>query len=534
MHTAKLVHRILFAITLLVGITHAWSVRYQIRPDGVSYIDMARAMSSGDWQTAKNCTWSPGYPAVIAVLLTLTRSATTLGREWVVAHGANLFFYFLALIAFDRFWQEVGFPKDTDDDSIGVVAPVSWTVLGFTLFGITFAPILDVVTPDLCVATVVFATGWFLLRWNRGEPSLRLAAVFGALLGLGYLVKAVLFPLGVAIIGALALAALIRRRGFLGVAVAGLVFLLVASPLIFIVSKASGHLSFSEAGRLVYAWNVNNVTYDENSRIPIGTRALAQPATYLTPIRNGITYAPWYDPSILGKDIKGKMHPAQQARVLYDNYKVVRDTLLIQFGALAFAAILLYWVCRKTSIRQTWPVAFYAICGLGLYSAVLIETRYIGAFVLTFWAACFGSVVIPKDLPLQRFVRMTLAVATAITVFLTLPSLISMLNPRTIPSEPLDVAREVSELGLPQGTKIAVVGDGRWQMWPQPLGLTISAEIPERQAPIFWTDAARQSDALGVMRSAHADVVIGKAPAGFTSPNWQCSSSTGYCVHDLR
>jgi hypothetical protein len=511
-----------------------WSVRYQIKPDGVSYIDMARAISAGDWKTAVNSTWSPAYPATIAALLKFAKSSSSLGVSWVAAHIANLFFYLLALLAFDLFWRELGTPQDAENPTLASITEFIWIALGFTLFAVTFVPILDVITPDLGVAAVVFATGFFLRRWVRSEVSLLQALLFGAILGVGYWIKAVLFPLGIIVILMLGGWELYRRTHVWRFGSLVAAFMVVVSPLIIVVSRTEHHLTFSESGRLVYAWNVNGVTFDENSKIPIGSRQLSHPATYVTPLRLGVTYAPWYDPAVYGKDIKGKFHLGQQLGVLYRNYKVLRDTFFLQFGALTFTALLLLLVCRKGIISQAWAVAFYASSALGLYSAVLIETRYIGPFLLLLWAVFLGNIIVPKELHIQRIARTSMVLATVVVGYLALPSLVSFCDVRTMPSLQLEIARQIGAEGVKPEDRVAVVGDGIWQMWPQPLRASISAEIPDRQAVMFWTEPDRQREALSVFRNTGAKLAVGKPPLGIVPKDWVCSRSTGYCSFDLR
>jgi hypothetical protein len=513
---------------MFLAVLHFWSVRHVINPDGVSYVDVARAMARGDWATARNSTWSPLFPALTALMLKLRVAGTALGHEWVAAHLATLLLFAVALYAFTRFWRLAG----ERSGGIGSAHPVAWPLLGYLLFATTFIPTLDVLTPDLGVAAVVLGASAFLITFARGEASVRSAALFGIVLGAGYIDKAVLFPIGLVALALFGAVQVFQKRSLLPPVVAGIAFVLLAAPLVIVQSRAEHKLTFGEAGRLAYAYNVNDYNFDANTKIAIGPKVLESPALYQVPLRSGITFSPWYDPAVLGKDIKSKMHPREQALVLYGNYKILRDLFLGTFGVLAMAWLVLLSCGSRQEALIHWPALLLAFAGLALYSAVLIETRYIGAFVLVVLGGLLGGVNVGAGNDSVRASRPVLVSATLILGFLAAPSLFSYLDARVKDNTQLDVAASLArQYSLPEDATVGVIGDPRWQFWPQALHWRIAAVIPRKQASTFWSlSPAEREQTLHGFRASGAQLVIAESDPTATPAGCKPLATLPYCV----
>jgi hypothetical protein len=68
-----------------------WNARYEMNPDGLSYIDIASETLRAGPSALVNGLWSPGYPALIAVMLGITHPST----EWEIpaVHFLNFVFF---------------------------------------------------------------------------------------------------------------------------------------------------------------------------------------------------------------------------------------------------------------------------------------------------------------------------------------------------------------------------------------------------------------------------------------------------------
>lgn len=132
------------------------------------------------------------------------------------------------------------------------------------------------------------------------HPELWRFAFLGIVLALGYLIKAVMLPLGFVFLLALWMQQP-RKRSFAQVLLAGLVFVALSLPFCLALSSARGRLTYGDAGVINYRHIMGmDITPLPPSSIP---RPEATPhiQEYSNKLRLG-TYPPWADPSY---DFKG-------------------------------------------------------------------------------------------------------------------------------------------------------------------------------------------------------------------------------------
>ena len=86
---------------IVIAIVKAWFTRYEIDPDAVSYLDLARAIAEGHLHTAVHAYWSPGYPPLLSPFLWLVRPNAY--WECPLAHFVNVLVFVGALASFQLF-----------------------------------------------------------------------------------------------------------------------------------------------------------------------------------------------------------------------------------------------------------------------------------------------------------------------------------------------------------------------------------------------------------------------------------------------
>ena len=91
--------RFFFLIAFIIGLLHAWFVRYGVDCDGTSYLDMGDAYFRGDWRAAINGYWSPLYSWILGFVLYVLKPASC--WESTIVHFTNFLIY---LIAFFLLW----------------------------------------------------------------------------------------------------------------------------------------------------------------------------------------------------------------------------------------------------------------------------------------------------------------------------------------------------------------------------------------------------------------------------------------------
>ena len=187
---------------LVCGVTIAlssWVARFSMNPDGVSYLDMADRLLKGDLHTLIHPYWSPLYPSLLAIALKVCTPAPSM--EAVVVHLLNCLIGWAALGSFTFFVRQ-----RTDRSAVT-------TAFAYALFlwGTCELIGLSNVTPDLCVAALVFWIAGLASRLAQGRGNRRTSIWLGIALSTGYFAKATLLPLGIALLVLLAIPRAVAR-----------------------------------------------------------------------------------------------------------------------------------------------------------------------------------------------------------------------------------------------------------------------------------------------------------------------------------
>jgi hypothetical protein len=489
------------ALAVVVGLIDFWGSRYNLNPDGVSYVEMAgHAVASGPGG-AINGYWSPGYPALIAPVLWLVHSG------WVAAipalHVVNLAIYILSLLVFLKVMRTAASPEaDVNAPALAVhVAPFAvavFVVIAMQCIG------LGLLTPDFGVMFFVLITVLACWQLERSPHSWRTAVGLGLVLGLGYWMKAILLPLNALLL--LGLFALPPRavRARTKILVAAVAFVLSALPLIVLVSAKVGHLTMGEVGRLNYAWEVDGVTpfvgWVGDSAVTFGSPVhpprVLQPAPqtleFATPIR--ATYPLWFDPSYWYAGVRSRIDLAGQWRVLkrglHDIALLLQDEWAVMVGLIAL------WLASARrpgrTDRSNVPVviALWSIAAALVYALVHVEARYLAGFVAAGVVAAWSG--LSRRTP-RRAIRLVLpAVLVALLV-----SLVRDLSQNTGGFEPayrpdyLVEAGQLHGIGVARGDPVAMVGDAFEAYAAFGAGTPITAQVIDSIG--FWqlTAAAR-------------------------------------------
>ena len=193
--------------------------------------------------------WSPGYPALLSVALLIFHPSSNF--EFPLTHLVNLLIFIVTLRLFSTFLRNW---LNATHSPVYITPFAFCTFLWFTLRFIG----LDGVNPDLCIAAITFLIADMVCRLYLPTATWKHHILLGLALAIGYYFKAAMLPLGVALLILLFLlppysAGLSRSKLLLS----GLVFLLLAAPLIVALSLRANRVTFGETGRLNYAWFVN-------------------------------------------------------------------------------------------------------------------------------------------------------------------------------------------------------------------------------------------------------------------------------------
>lgn len=383
---------------LALAAFQAYAQRFSIGPDGMSYLDLSDAVVDGRWSTLVNLYWSPLYPLLVGA----GRLVAGTGPRWEVAtmHAVNLACFIAMFASFEYLLVSIAeLARATRRSALGGPWGLAAAYALFGMFALTMTP-MELTTPDWLASAAIFLAFGALLRLNEsGARPWRDALVLGAALGLGALAKSFLVPWGVVCFVVLAMAT--RRRGVAITLIAVAAWAVFVLPWSFALSLAAGRPTFGDAGRLTFAWYVNEQDPPSLHGVPADTH---RPGTEAILPGVGVTgYAPgtdpmWFDPARWNATLAPHWNLHDQLGTL----KVFELFYIQNLAPLLFLAFVLAAAppgTRRVAWHRGWVVFVPMFAGLAAYALVIVTARYIMAFLLA------GTLTLLATLPIARRIR---------------------------------------------------------------------------------------------------------------------------------
>jgi hypothetical protein len=525
--------RIFFwSLALTLGLLRVLAHRNEMSPDGISYIEIAWRTTRFGLHEMVNAYWSPLYPFLLSLVFRFFHPPVQ--WDFTAAHLLNFAVYIASLASFELFLKGLILLRQTARESPEKSSPVSsrtvriWGYV-FFLWASYFWLGPNWVTPDLCVAFLVYLATVLLFRIWRGQDTWLVYAGFGALLGLGYWTKAAMFPLSfVFLFSAFCLSRLAGasfRSAALRTLLAAGVFSSFAVPLVLSLSAAKGRPTFGDVGRIGYTEFIDRATKTVHWQgEPMGTgipahptrRIFSDPAVYefASPIAG--SYPPWYDPSYWYEGVrphfqlKGQLWALFRAANLYLKIFSKSGALWVGFVAL--------WVAWRRALAWgsfamgAWLVILPSAVALVMYSLVLVEFRYVAPFALMLMLWMLARIRILGEAEPRFLKRFHL-------VFILAPALaVAWANARDLfdviqnkPYEPWVVAQQLHAMGLAPGTDVGFIGTGLEAYWAHLAGMRIVVEIPATEQQRFIAaDDDRRQKVLALFSSVGAKAILTK------------------------
>ena len=387
--------------------------------DAVQYLDIARAIARHDWLSALNPLWSQGYPALLALLRPLFAAGAA--GDWHAVRTLNFCIFALNYGCF--LYLLFGLSR-----TIGTTALRNRKLLfagGFALFVATqicFGQVSRVNPDELVTALLLLVCGLLVRMFylSAKAPAGRWL-LLGFVLGVGFVVKAVLLPIGIGILVMACIALLKQRRSLLPLTAAVLAFCSIAGVYGVALSLAVGKPTLGESGALNYAWHVNRLQKWVHWRGGVEPASQAWPKAAIarfaqwdtdppkfgeplhpdtilqqSPLVYGFntspvhaTYVPYYDPPYWYAGYRHVFRWRYQVIALLKSAGDLVGSLLPHpmFYAmlLAFAVLLVASDARRAAwlwVQAHWMVVAIALLGFAMYLPVHLEGRYLAGFLL--------------------------------------------------------------------------------------------------------------------------------------------------------
>ena len=565
--------RILFwCAGVALGAFDAWARRNHMDSDGVSYLDIGDAYWRGDWHMAVNAYWSPLYSWLLGLALKVLKPSAY--WEYPAVHLVNFLIYLAALGGFEFFLRAfVDHVRASGGDPRRATLPEwAWWTLGYSLFIWTSLVLITIrsVLPDMCVAAFVYLASGLLLRMRSGTATRRTFILLGIVLGLGYLAKAVMFPLAFVFLAVALFSSGSVRKAVPRVLVSALAFLAIAGPFIVALSRAKGRLTFGDSGRVTYAGCVNgvNVWYPGDSgrlRCDGGTvegvddwfpknvifrhpvkRIFDVPATYEFTGPIGGTYPIWYDPSYWQEGVKPQFDVKAQVQATTTAFIRYCWVFLSPFAQLNVSVGLLILVliaprpslCLKRATAN-WPLLIPALSASCLYSVVHVEYRFVAAFAVLLWLAAFSGLQLPASPESRRLIAGVVIAVAATSALSTLWWSRQRANAKNAAPVYWEAARALEKRGIHAGDKVAVISDEPWgpggSLVARLARIRLIAQVnrPDR----YWTaSSATQSQVIEAIAGTGAKAILSwkGPPRSVPDPSWQQLGGTDYYARILE
>ena len=545
----------------LVGLVHTGvAIQEQsMNEDGISYLDLGDAYLAGHWQPI-NSVWSPLYPLILGATLRLIRPS--LQWEFTVVHLVNFCIYLLALVCFDFFWRETrrALEAEVRADRGEITLPRwAWWAFGYALFVWSSVVLIRfrAVTPDMLVAALVYLAGGLLIRIGSAPPRPTTHALFGGVLGLGYLTKAVMFPVGFVFLGAAAVLEWMRERRFSNWLIGVVIFAAIAGPLVLALSLEKRRVTFGEVGRLTYLRYVNDMPYphwppdapgDLGRPLHPARQIHDNPAVYefRSPVRG--TYPLSFDPSYWYDGVSTRFDPEGQLERLVVNAGVYFDIFVRDQGGLLGIVLLLLAMSGKIrrGTRLGWPLALVgtSAAALALYLPVYVEGRYLAPFIVLLWGGILSLVRLEDGAMARAGLR---AAGVLLPLFLALQlaafdshavsRVLSGAPHRPARAAPRELAQTILAAGVQPGDEIGFIGYAFGATFARLAKIRITSEIPSGEAKRFWTAPKETQEAVLARfgKAGAVAVVTDELPPGPVPEGWSSvEGRRGYGYRLLR
>lgn len=541
--------------------------RDAMNTDGISYLDVGSAFARHDWGSAINAYWSPLYPFLLSLGLRVLKPAPY--WEFTVAHLVNFLIFAASAGAFEFFMARLlfwGTCRTGAGDLRGLSSLPQWAIraLGYTLFlwsSLKMLPIA-VVSPDATVALLVYLAAGIVLGMRVGLTRNRDFLLLGIVLGLGYLAKAPMLPVGIVFLATAVFAAGQVRRSVLRIIASATVAVLIAAPFVVRLSMLQGHLTWGDSAKLNYAWYVNQIPRYHWQGIPQGRgtpvhatkQIFDDPPVYAFDREGAATYAIWFDPSYWNAGVRPVLDWKAVSRQVMANGFIYYDVVFHQQAPFVVILLLLFLIGNRgklalTDVAESWALIVPAAAALGMYLLVHVEERMIAAFIVLLWMAALSAVRY-RDLPeIERSASLATVAVAAFTVAMitaSIPGEMASYGLKDLMEHPTSnyqwqVAEQLHTMGIHAGDKVAWIRPSMFTVkrnyaWARLAGVRIVAEVPTGEEGKFWESnpGTREKVFDAVAQTGAEAFVVSEMPNKTADAEWKQLGTTGYWVHLLR
>jgi hypothetical protein len=545
---------VFFALAGVLATVQAWAHRYYVSADSISYLDMSDGVFPGIGSDRLiTGTWSPLYPFLLGSARLLSPDPY---HEVALGHLLNVLIFMCALGAFEFFLRSAIPTERVPDSRSQYVFLPRWAYLlvGYTVF--LWASIVSItmksLRADMLMAVFVLLAMGMLLRMRELGASWGRYLLLGAILGLGYLAKTPILPIGILILVSGVILARDWKRALPKAVVSGAVLLAIGSLYFIPLSFKRGGFTLGESSSYNYLahvdwtggapWYLQEMGRDNGTGTFLhrAAKICDQPPVYSFSVGESVTYPIRFDPAYWAQGVTPRFHLGAQLRALAINLKLYQD-IFERTGGVAAMLVAMWFLSgggRKAiaGIATQWHIWFIGASGLGMYALVHVEDRYVGVFCVLLWMGLLLGLRVPATL-VKRVapgVAWGLAASILIPIIATVGSLAAA--GRELHDWDAEAAQALTRAGIKAGDKAGRISAGYNDLgWARIARVTVMTEVAIERADSFWEYSPTQQEAvLRAMETAGAKIVITHVTNDFTPAGWQRLGHTPYWMRWLN
>ena len=467
-------------------------------------------------------------------------------REIANVHLVNIVVFAFSFLCFEFLLRTIVANGASDPDADGHFSAWPVRIIGYSLFlwASIYSITLELIQPDMLMSGFLYLASGLLIRIRFRRATWGDFLLLGFVLGVGYLAKAPMLPIGIIIL-ACTIATRHWRETILKAAVAAAILLLVGSLYFVPLSKQVGRLTFGESSEYNVLFHIDHIgIYSETLGSAAGQfrnspeLAVQHPPVYRFSTGERVTYPLKFDPARWTIGAKPRLDFSSELSTISENAAVYRSMLPALAGV--FAGILVLGAMSNSpvgGVRANWPLAAIGVSGLAMYLLVHVEERYAGAFVLLLGLGLIAGVCEAPKVT-GRVSRM-IAVAIALSLVLPVTAKVraDFLRNRNRRNEAWEeAARELTLHGIRAGDPVARICPRLADLnWARAMRATIVAEVQFDRVNEYWSSSPEvQNRVLRALAATGAKVVVANLPDGGKPPEgWQPLGGGPYWFEDL-
>jgi len=539
-----------WGVGIFLAATQAWIRRYDVSADSISYLDMSDAvMPGGDWHRLINGVWSPLYPFLLGLFRRLLHVSAK--QEIAFGHLWNILIFAFAFVCFEYLVSTVARIVDVPSPEEGDHRPLpAWMYFSIAyalfLWGAISQISLIFLRADMLMSGFLYLAVAMLCGMWRAPARWSRFMALGAVLGIGYLAKAPMLPIGILILAASLLMVENWRPALKMVLASGALMLVVGSLYFVPLSFERKHLSLGESSTFNYVvfvngvgphWYLQNLGSARGAFLRTPEKILSEPPAYWFAIPLPITHPLRFDPAYWTQGVRPRVTLSRQWRAVMTNSRTLRNSLSNLFIA-GIAVLVLAVLAGNTkkiriSVMKLWPIWLIGLAGCAMYLLINIEPRYVGAFLVLLWFGLLAGFSLPPGH--GRKIGLLITVALVFTLLRFTWRQASAPAGGGQSNQDFEAAQQLERLGLRAGDRVARIGSGGLLDMgvERVLRVQIAGEVDFTSASDFWALPLRnQQDLLHVFSTRGAEAVIATNPSlrDDNRAEWQRLGTTRYWV----